>query len=53
MTSTPEQQMQYIQYMLQAPLAPVLNTTPAEGELSSSLQLSQPSSKASDDTDTK
>ncbi|EPS35185.1 hypothetical protein H072_11559 [Dactylellina haptotyla CBS 200.50] len=40
-TTTQEQQMQYIQYMLQTPLAPVLDTTHVSGSLTPSLQLAQ------------
>ncbi|KAJ6264966.1 hypothetical protein Dda_1120 [Drechslerella dactyloides] len=47
-SSTPEQQMQYIQYMLQTPLAPVLSTTHAAGNLTPSAQLAQPSTPMSD-----
>ncbi|KAF3915627.1 hypothetical protein ABW21_db0208511 [Orbilia brochopaga] len=42
-SSTQEQQMQYIQYMLQTPLAPVLNMTQAAGNLTPSVDLAQPS----------
>ncbi|KAK6349505.1 hypothetical protein TWF696_005789 [Orbilia brochopaga] len=49
--STQEQQMQYIQYMLQTPLAPVLSTTHAAGNLTPSVQLAQPSTPMSDEAD--
>ncbi|KAF3914052.1 hypothetical protein AA313_de0201738 [Arthrobotrys entomopaga] len=38
-SSTQEQQMQYIKYMLQTPLAPVLDTTSVSGSLTPSIQL--------------
>ncbi|KAK6521790.1 hypothetical protein TWF506_001994 [Arthrobotrys conoides] len=41
-SSTQEQQMQYIKYMLQTPLAPVLDTTQAAGSLTPSMELAQP-----------
>ncbi|RVD81942.1 uncharacterized protein DFL_009788 [Arthrobotrys flagrans] len=40
-SSTQEQQMQYIKYMLQTPLAPVLDTTQAAGSLTPSMELAQ------------
>ncbi|KAK6542804.1 hypothetical protein TWF694_006745 [Orbilia ellipsospora] len=38
-SSTQEQQMQYIKYMLQTPLAPMLDTTNVSGRLTPSIQL--------------
>ncbi|KAK6362252.1 hypothetical protein TWF730_005949 [Orbilia blumenaviensis] len=50
-SSTQEQQMQYIKYMLQTPLAPVLDTTQAAGSLTPSMELAQPNFGPKDESD--
>ncbi|KAK6506724.1 hypothetical protein TWF481_005183 [Arthrobotrys musiformis] len=50
-SSTQEQQMQYIKYMLQTPLAPVLDTTQAAGSLTPSMELAQPSFDPKNESD--
>ncbi|KAK6350501.1 hypothetical protein TWF718_003692 [Orbilia javanica] len=50
-SSTQEQQMQYIKYMLQTPLAPVLDTTQAAGSLTPSMELAQPNFDPNDESD--
>ncbi|KAK6534925.1 hypothetical protein TWF281_006225 [Arthrobotrys megalospora] len=50
-SSTQEQQMQYIKYMLQTPLAPVLDTTQAAGSLTPSMELAQPTFDVADESD--
>ncbi|KAF3925834.1 hypothetical protein ABW20_dc0102910 [Dactylellina cionopaga] len=40
-STTQEQQLQYIQYMLQTPLAPVVDTTHVSGRLTPSIELAQ------------
>ncbi|KAF3318213.1 hypothetical protein TWF173_008948 [Orbilia oligospora] len=49
-SSTQEQQMQYIKYMLQTPLAPVLDTTQAAGSLTPSMELAQPNFDPKDES---